>query len=136
MATRAESLIRQFCTARENEIRDEMKRRRDAVPVKIRIRDLPARLRRLVQRRRQLKIELDRIDAQLTQAEISTYQITATTVPFHKREHVLKALVQQQVNRLEAIDRIRNQAYIGVMGAKPADARAIVEAVRADLAKV
>jgi hypothetical protein len=138
MATRAESLIRQFCHQRRLEVDDEHKAANKRVPQRIAIRSLPAGLRAVIAEFRRVHARERQLEQRLKAAGIGTYELALrrTTIGNPKAGELHMANNSRAANRRRQIEAIQQKAYVDVLGKPPAEARAVVERVQRELKQV
>ena len=138
MATRAESLIRQFCHQRTLEVAGETKTARDKIPENVPLTKLPKDVQADIATVRHLTWRVNKIVKRLVTAGYHDYEIrrerSKLTNP--QRADRLAAVAQQDSTRRLKINQLRDRAYVEIMGKGPAEAREIVERVQAELKQI
>lgn len=139
MATRAESLIRQFCEQRTREVNEEASVARRKVPERIPVTQLPVRVRRAIAAYRHHDRLRDAAQKILKQAGVETYRLTqgnGRRVNNVRKDEQLAAINKRQAERAAAIRELRDRSYVAIMGAKPEVARVVVERIQKELAEI
>lgn len=138
MATRAESLIRQFCTQREGEINDEGREARSKIPEHLKVTVFPAAVQRKIRELRKLQRQAEHLITTLTKFGLPRYELTTRRMVFTNpaKDHLIAAHNKRQTERHRRLLALRQQAYIDIMGKSPAECAKIVERVRKELAKI
>lgn len=138
MATRAESLIRQFCQQRRVEVQAAYKVTVEALPLKVSIASLAPRVRRSIRVYRDLNQRAQTIKAALMKEGYSSYELDrkTSTITNPDRERATSHASQRQIKRLAQIEAVQQTAYVTVMGRTPAEARIVVEELVKALKKI
>lgn len=138
MATRAESLIRQFAEARIKDIGDVELLAAKHVPQRVRVTSLPQAVQRALKNYRKYSALKDRAKRALVALDIEPYNLThGSQVILNPYRNKRQAEINdRRIARQTQVRTLREAAYIQVMGAKPAEARAVVEQFQQAIAKI
>lgn len=128
MATRAESLIRQFCDQRRRDIVQTQQHDLNRIPERVAIRTLPPHVQRLIREYRQLSARRDRIAATLKRRGVQYHDLNRRTSTIHNPEWDDRraAVTSRGADRLLKVESLRQQAYVDLIGQPGPTARKIV----------